>query len=1209
METAQTQGEKKGQEKKDAEDLPASSPRIQQYFGSLTKEVQRAYSVAGEARAKGFDPENTVNIPQARNMAERVQGLMSEVAPQLVGSGLIPRIGELEEEYGLLDWRVALKIAEETAQEKFCKFTDRREALEIGIRTGFAYHTLGIVAAPLEGFIGLKIKKCRNGTEYLAPCFAGPIRGAGGTAEAFCLVLVDYIRTKFGYSPYDPDEDEVNRFFTEIRDYHERVTNLQYYPSEEEINFLVRHIPVEVDGDPTEEMEVSNYKDLARVESNRIRGGVCLVLAEGLSQKAPKVWARLQKWGEEMGLNWGFLEEFLALQKRIKAGKKEEGESDDKQKLPANFTFIKDLVAGRPVLTHPLRAGGFRLRYGRSRTTGFSAGAIHPASQYVLENYIGIGTQVKIERPGKAASLTVCDSLEGPIVKMVGGSVVHLRTASQAKARRKEVEEVLFLGDILFNYGDFAENNHMLVPAGYCPEWWLGEVAKALGCQRDKTAQYLPEKTGITSDEARAISEWWSQKVPPLSLCEKISRSLEVPLHPIHTNYWSLLSSAEAHKLTKWLFSHEVKEGGKWVLRLREEEKKLLETIGIEHEVSAGEFVVLSPETAAALSLALGLDTKGPDEVLASFTKAVDEGKENTLEILNGLSSVKIRDKAGTFIGCRMGRPEKSKMRKLTGSPHALFPVGKEGAIRRSFNVALERGFVQADFALFECPQCNKPSVYRVCHRCGTKTEKRYYCRSCDVLLSTPECKAHSPESREYNAVAYRRQDLPIQEYFDNALGLLTERTYPDLIKGVRGTSNKDHIPENLFKGLLRAKHEIHVNKDGTTRYDITELPITHFKPREIHAPIEKLRELGYTHDIQGKELETDDQILEIFPQDIILPANLESFEEAADVILMRVADFVDEMLVKLYGLEPYYNFSEPVDLIGHLVIGLAPHISAGTIGRIIGFSPIQGCLAHPLWHAALRRDCDGDECSVILLMDALLNFSRQYLPDRRGGRTMDSPLVLTLLLNPSEVDDMAHGLDVVWEYTPEFYEAALNFTHPKDFPVEQLGKRLGTPAQYEGMGFTHPVTDINDGVLCSAYKTIPTMMEKLKGQMAIAEKLRAVDERDVARLVIEKHFIKDIKGNLRKFSLQQFRCVKCNVKYPRPPLAGRCTKFECGGKIIFTIHEGSIVKYLEPSISLAEKYDVPPYLKETLELTKRRIESMFGRQKEKQMGLGKWFG
>src|SRR3989344_5561979 len=162
---------------------------------------------------------------------------------------------------------------------------------------------------------------------------------------------------------------------------------------------------------------------------------------------------------------------------------------------------------------------------------------------------------------------------------------------------------------------------------------------------------------------------------------------------------------------------------------------------------------------------------------------------------------------------------------------------------------------------------------------------------------------------------------------------------------------------------------------------------------------------------------------------------------------------------------------------------------------------------------------------------------------------------------------------------------------------------RLGRKEQYEGWRFTHNTSDINKGVLWSAYKSIPSMQEKVFGQINIAEKLRAVDEVDVARLIIERHFIRDIRGNLRKFSTQEFRCVGCNEKYRRPPLIGNCLK--CGGRIIFTVAEGSVTKYLEPSLGLAEKFNLPNYLKQSLELTKMRIESVFGREKEKQEGLG----
>ncbi|MEK6899562.1 MAG: DNA polymerase II large subunit, partial [Nanoarchaeota archaeon] len=443
-----------------------ASPEIQKYFENIGAEIKKAYAVATAARQKGYDPEPNVCIPLAKNMAERVVGLISVVAPQITDTKVTERITELEKEYGMLDWRVGFKIAEEVAQQKFCSFKDKQEAMEMGIRTGFAYLTLGIVSAPLEGFIGLTIKKRKDGQEYFAIKYAGPIRGAGGTAAATSVILSDYVRIKMGYAAYDPDEKEINRFAIEIQDYHERVTNLQYRPSDEEIKFMASHIPVEVDGDPTEEIEVSNYKDLSRISTNAIRGGMALVMAEGLCQKAPKLWKRLSKWGKDFGLEWEFMGDFIKLKEKIHAqhASKDKTAVETKKVVKPNNTFLMDLVAGRPILTYPLATGGFRLRYGRSRMSGFSASATHPATLIVLDRYIAIGTQLKMERPGKGATITVCDSLEGPIVRLKNGSVLQLKTEEQAKQYNPEVEKILFLGDIMFNYGDFSENGQSLVP-------------------------------------------------------------------------------------------------------------------------------------------------------------------------------------------------------------------------------------------------------------------------------------------------------------------------------------------------------------------------------------------------------------------------------------------------------------------------------------------------------------------------------------------------------------------------------------------------------------------------------------------------------------------------------------------------------------------------------------------------------------------------
>lgn len=1153
-----------------------ASPEMQKYFDELKAEVARLHSVASQARTKGFDPEKTVEVSLAENMAQRVVGLISVVAPQIVNSGVVERIIELETQYGSLDWRVALKIAEEVALEKFCKFADKKEAMDIGIRTGFAYVTVGVVSSPLDGIVNIELKKRLDGQgEYVCVNFAGPIRNAGGTAAAVSVIITDYVRKCLGYAAYDCTPEEMKRCVTELRDYHERVTNLQYFPSEEEIAFMMPKLPVEVSGDASEDIEVSNNKDLPRIPTNKIRSGYCLVLSSCIPLKAPKLWKQLSAWGKDFNLDWGWMDEFLKIQKKAKSGS---SSAPKTEKISPDYTYIKDLVAGRPVLGYPLRVGGFRLRYGRSRFSGFSAQSIHPATMYILNQYVAVGTQLKTERPGKAASMTACDTVEGPIVRLEDGSVLQLTSMEQAKKAQPKIKEILFLGDTLIAYGDFFNRAHPLVPAGYCEEWWVQEVEKVLNGSTD-----VLTAAGLQKERVDAILKEPLKVKPSAQEALLIASVTKTPLHPVHTQFWGVLTLEQFSQVLDWLDSAKVfttEKGVEKIVVPVGPAKRFVELAGVPHLCVNNEFVVFEQEVGTIMSAMFQIIDKKPSELKPLLAGSV-------LESLNKFSPVVLRDKAGIFIGTRMGRPEKAKQRALTGNPNVLFPVGEEGGRLRSFQSALQVGKVTADFGLFKCVGCNAETVFGVCEVCGKQTER----------FSVP--------GRDGASVSSDRA-IPIKHYFDCVMRQMGITHYPELIKGVKGTSNKEHIPEHLAKGICRAKYDVHVYKDGTTRYDMTQLPVTHFKPLEIGAPVERLRLLGYEKDVYGALLERPDQILELKPQDILLPSCDESPDDGADEVLINMAKCVDDELKLLYKLPPVYNASSALDLIGQLTIVLAPHTSAGTVGRIIGFTKTQGLFAHPLMHAATRRDCDGDEACVILLMDAFLNFSKKYLPDSRGS-TMDTPLVLTSIITPSEVDDMAFDVDIAARYPLELYEAALNFKPPWEVKVPQIKKFLNTPQQYEGMMFTHDTSDVNGAVNCSAYKTLPSMEEKLMGQMDLAEKCRSVEASDVATLVIEKHLLKDTKGNLRKFSMQEFRCVKCNEKYRRPPLVGKCT--ECSGRLLFTISEGSVVKYLEPTISLAKKYNVSPYLKEVIDLLKVRVEAVFGKDAEKQSSLGSWFG
>ena len=1185
--------------------MPACSPALQKYFDELQEKTKKLYEIAQAARAKNYDPESVVDIPLATSIAQRVEALISSVAPQLRDSGAAKRIEELEKQYGPGDWRVALTIAKEVAQEKFCKFKDMRESMEVGIRMGFAYMTLGVVSAPLEGLVEIKLKKRKDGKDYLALYYAGPSRGAGGTALAASIVISDYVRRAFNIADYDITDEEVKRYQVEIDDYCTKVAHRQYVPTAEELELLMRSVGIEITGDPTEKYEVSQCKHMERVETDIIRGGMALVLTEGPTLKAEKVWKQLSKWSKDFGLeHWSWLKDFIELKTKLHSG----GAKTDEKIKPID-SYLRDLVAGRPVFSYPMRSGGFRLCYGRSRLSGFASTGVHPATMQVLNNYVATGTQIKTERPGKATVFTPCDSIEGPIVKLNDGSVVVLRTEQEAKAVKNKVGKILFLGDILISYGDFSENGQRLVPCGYNEEWWSREVEKALENKqelKEKYAEFLKDENVRDVSAAHAL---------------EMSQILEVPLHPRHTYFFNEIATTEFLELCSWFKSTEAE-----AKPAEPKIKEILEKIGCPHTIgdekiifSKDEFEILSylancaqtggiklaassQQPAAGDGLQVipsntDLSTQSPQPNTPSTMLNADPTGEPIINYINKISKIKIRDRAGTFIGTRMGRPEKAKLRKLKGSPVGLFPVGREGDRLRSLQAAMNNGRITADFPIFECFNCNAGTIYPTCEKCGAKTEKLRYCPLCKKRTKNPKCHTET--------IGFEKKKLDVQHYVTAAMNKLKVTQLPPLIKGVRGTWNKDRILENLSKAILRAKHQLAVNKDGTIRFDMTELGCTHFKPAEIGTSVEKLRLLGYTEDKDGLPLENENQVVEIRPQDVILPCNPECGDEPADVILIRICNFTDELLEKFYGLPSFYNVKTRDDLIGQIVIGLAPHTSAGTAGRIIGFSRTQGGIAHPYWHAAQRRNFDGDETCVILALDAFLNFSRQYLPDRRGAKTMDAPLVLSTVLDPTEVDTEVHGLDIASQYSLQFYEAAQNYAWPWEVQVEQVKSRLGKPQQYEGIKYTHSVSDMNAGVLVSAYKSIPTMLEKLEGQLDLTSRLRGIDVQKVALLVIDKHFIRDIKGNMRKFTSQEYRCVSCNAKFRRPPLSGVCA--ECNGKLLFTIAEGSIKKYLDASLKLSKL--CPEFMQQSLKLLNQRIESIFGKEQTKQIGLGGWFG
>ncbi|MEO2152423.1 MAG: DNA polymerase II large subunit, partial [Thermococcus sp.] len=387
--------------------------------------------------------------------------------------------------------------------------------------------------------------------------------------------------------------------------------------------------------------------------------------------------------------------------------------------------------------------------------------------------------------------------------------------------------------------------------------------------------------------------------------------------------------------------------------------KRYLELLGLPHRLERTEdrrkVIVVDYPWSSALLTPLG-NLEWEFKAKPFFT---------VIDIINENNPIKLRDRGISWIGARMGRPEKAKERKMKPPVQVLFPIGLAGGPSRDIKKAAEEGkTAKVEIAFFRCPKCGHTGPEHLCPVCGTRKELLWHCPKCNVDYPESEAKEFGfrcPRC-DVELKPYAEREIKPSELLRRAMDNV--KVYGiDRLKGVKGMTSGYKMAEPLEKGLLRVKNDVYVFKDGTIRFDATDAPITHFKPKEIGVSVEKLRELGYTHDFEGKPLERDDQIVELKVQDIIL-----SYE--AGRYLLKVARFVDDLLEKFYGLPRFYNAEKMEDLIGHLVIGLAPHTSAGIIGRIIGFSDVLVGYAHPYYHAAKRRNCFPGDTRILVQID-----------------------------------------------------------------------------------------------------------------------------------------------------------------------------------------------------------------------------------------------
>ena len=1176
----------------------AMSPAQAAYFDNLQVGVDEAYLVAEACRAKGHDAQHKVEIPQAADMASRVHQLLSflherDTATQIRNS-TAKNDGDREQVAIEISLIVCMEsivgdfdLSYDDLRKKFTHKKKERNPQEIaiaiyqGICAGLAVITEGILVAPLEGVVSCEIMDNKNGSRCLSVNYAGPIRSAGGTGQAISVLLGDYLRREFDLDVPQMEDSEVERYIEEVMLYH----NLQYKPSADEMRSICQTVPVYITGEGVGK-EVSGGRNLRRVPSNQVREGMLLVLCEGMLLKAPK----LKKHTDRLKLDgWGFLDRYCQQTKK----------DEEEILFKAKDKYISDAVAGRPTLSQPMVAGGFRLRYGRSRGAGLAATSIHPASMYATGSFIIPATQLKIERPGKATVVSPCTEIDGPYVQLKDGTAMRVndeKTMSETILQgesltvSRNIVKIWDLGEILVPAGEFRENNHPMMPSPYVTDWHKMILQK-------HSLEYP-----ATFEDAK-------------SHCQ----SHNIAIAPEYVAFFNDLTAEEMKDLCCSV-QENMLDGKAYII---EGKLDLAYRLNIDVALDDGGYYLVGDTSQVFLNISLE----------GSKHEGSLEGKDG-LYFVNQCADYEILPRVTYRIGTRMAKPEKVSRREMKPPVHGLIPVGHDIPSRLIAD-ARKVGQKPLQIGWRYSPDHVKLEVQADSIRQQVKDGKS----NPTWLTSESIC----PQSGHMTEFLYApgwgdpKSSWPIYDFqskWDDAALVAGYRS--NKIKGVKGLTSQEKYPEHMVKALLRHKNNLSVFRDGTIRFDMVDMTLTHFKPKEIGLSVEKCHELGYILDYQGETLDSVDQIVELRVQDFVAPSSLRDD-------LLQTARFMDDLLVRLYGQKPFYSCDAAEGLIGHLFATLAPHTSGAILCRLIGFSDIKGGYFHPYSIAGRRRNSDGDIDSIILLLDCLVNFSRSFLSAHRGGQ-MDAPLILTTRINPSEIDKEAMNVDSGLSYSIDFYEATQRKITPNTLHeyASFVDGRLGTEGQYEGIGFTHDTIDIADGPKINPYTALPDMKSKVDAQFALGTILYGVDNVDQSSRLLDRHLLRDMRGNIRAFGQQKIRCLKCNHSYRRPPLSKKCrqikdTKIQsvcmdcgcpnpkqkevcddckidltvvekCSGKLTLTVYPKSVSKYKDLMNHLIQNYGCSDYNKQKYDLFVDWLDDLFD-SGSKQMSLEDYFG
>ena len=1070
---------------------------FQKYVKQLKKNITAQIKIASEARSKKHDPWNSIEAKITNSSTKNILSILN--IPKL--EDYLPR--RIDQNKNML--LLAADIAKQTINGRFIK-KSQEDLVLLALQNSFVILSRGQSSVPQEYIHRVRIDPT---TKHLTVFFTNTIRHVPGVIIGLVVLISDYIRSILHLNRFQSTPDTIGRYEEEMAIFLNMNDRQQSF-EQNHLTLFIQNIGVELTSEPYERVEVKKYRNLPKL-TNHLRMGLCVALE--------KILHNLQH---------------IIRQKRL-AGIPEWVWLD-------NFTFSrpgqerdfgsKDIRSTQPLLSQSKTPGGFRLRYGLSRNIGFGTIGLHPAT-IILTGMLSPGCTVQLDLSDIYYSIGPVSSIMGPLVELNDNSLVRINSIAEYYEVNESIVQIWEMGDILISPSDNPIPEEFILSA-WTEEWWSEEISNKI-TEKPSILEQIEDCCDISPIDIYQLIKYPLRYHPSWNLSVNLSKYTNIPIHPKFAFNWNEIAISDFIYLVQ-----NIEELNKTKSTSDDNLIRIIKALGVQFEIKDNKLNVHEFNNFIPL-------LRGKAEQITSLVD-IEKGKISVESLCQALIGFPVRSLCNRRIGLKLVRIEKSENRVTNPPHHVIFPLGKYGGSQRDLFKVNGENPIKITISERFCETCGISSFKSFCPECQQQTSQQYLCR-----------KGHIVDSQycaECNRKAYPKSPklVHVGAMFNSAF---KKANSPNIqkVKGVLSLNNQYGISEPLIKGILRAKHNIHVFKDGTTRYSYTNSPILTFTPKEIHTSIEELIHLGYTHDIQGEDLTDEEQQIEIFPYDIII-------NEAGLQFLFSQSKFLDDELVYLYDSSPYYRLRTFENVIGLLIVGISPTSQIGVLGRVIGYTSNNVLYAHPVWHHLKSRQCNGVSDSITLFLYVMFNFSREFISAFHGG-SLDTPTIVNLVDNWDDL--LICSKTTIFSQNLSFYQN-LELKSPKPKPITYDFSLLHLTQMIQ-----HITTNLSDIEIENKLRE-QKIIDRIKITLDSLRTIRAVEEGVFVDNILVNDFLNKITASISRFFQQPFRCRICKRTFRRVPLGRNCP-FCHKSALELTLSKGWVLRYMQIISLLAEEY------------------------------------